>query len=579
MSVTIQAVQLIFGWVDRGTSRGHQLVTLSGGVQKEDIDFLQIHSLPASIDNLKFQECRRFFFVPSGKVAFNYVKNIGKDSFGREGALYSHFIVMSWNDFVKIGKNFALVDEHHLKGISSVQDLQRFNTGSGFIQLPGITIEAESTGKNLEDIGTDQSMVYPLLRMLYDHRIKIICRTGQYWQAHKILWKHEHILPEDIAFSYSTYEPDIASDTFVSVGVTDSVSRLAGPTFIIDLDSGNAESFFAPTGSWSNTSHVVDSGSILYRLSDSFPRFPHEYENSNSGTTQGAGKNVPSLGYLERMVRKYIKLVTDGREPRREAVDAVFQAMDNGIILSRDEYFSQLRGIVDGDADSALHLIEIYMDSIENDGESTSQLRKLREISALAMSREFNSAAADDFILKLAESHVVWENGLTAEILARELMAPDVDRTRILGVLSKLAPVYDEWLKMVLRENLSPDKLEGYLEIVENSRYASKDSYKLLLRAIDNATNTRSSQLLNYVDLLLDYHGSMDDDSLLELYIDTAQGLKRVSGDSAVKARERLLKLIEERFANNRKPEAYLRKSSAKLDERERKGFFSRKDK
>ena len=79
MSNTLGAQQIIYGWIERGMKKGHQLVTKSQGISHEDLEFIDSHSTVTPVSMSSFRECNRFFQLPSGRLAFNYVKNIGKD--------------------------------------------------------------------------------------------------------------------------------------------------------------------------------------------------------------------------------------------------------------------------------------------------------------------------------------------------------------------------------------------------------------------------------------------------------------------------------------------------------------------
>ena len=98
--------QAIFSWVEKKNVLGHQLVSFSPGVTREELKFLESWNLPLSIDNVNFTEGRRMFILPSGRICLNYLKNLGRDLKGRDGALLSHLIIMNTTTFLEMEGDF-----------------------------------------------------------------------------------------------------------------------------------------------------------------------------------------------------------------------------------------------------------------------------------------------------------------------------------------------------------------------------------------------------------------------------------------------------------------------------------------
>ena len=142
--VNIVADQVLYGWAEKKGRSGYQFITQSTSLSEDDFNHIEKYSIPMGLNNITFKEGRRLLTLPSGKIAMNYVKNIGKDIHGRDGALMSHFLVFDFKNFVEARKNLEELDRHHLKGITSVKDIEKLKLANGnFMQLPVVNIEID----------------------------------------------------------------------------------------------------------------------------------------------------------------------------------------------------------------------------------------------------------------------------------------------------------------------------------------------------------------------------------------------------------------------------------------------------
>jgi len=83
--------------------KGYQVVAKSQGVTKEEVAFLESYGIPIALNPEVFTEGRRLFRLPSGRLGFNYLKNMGVGYDGRFGAIYSRTIIMDENQFLRFG--------------------------------------------------------------------------------------------------------------------------------------------------------------------------------------------------------------------------------------------------------------------------------------------------------------------------------------------------------------------------------------------------------------------------------------------------------------------------------------------
>lgn len=143
MKDTVECNQLLYGWAGGRTGRGYQTVAVSSGLQQEDIKYIESHPLPVSFIPGSFDSCFRKYTLPTGKIAFSFIKNAGKDEFGREGAYYAHFIVVTQEDLYYGGVSAADLTGNFLEDPDEVTYILR-NFQSTLIQIPKIVIPART---------------------------------------------------------------------------------------------------------------------------------------------------------------------------------------------------------------------------------------------------------------------------------------------------------------------------------------------------------------------------------------------------------------------------------------------------
>ena len=557
MSNQVSAEQLIFGWVDRGSSRGYQLVTKSNGTRQDDLDYLQKHSLPSSLDNLTFRECRRLFSLPSGNLAFNYVKGIGKDAYGREGAIYSHFIVISPQDFRRLNKNFEMVDAHHLKGIASVKDLQRFVSGGNSVPLPAISMEAEmSPHKGLNSQAVD-SLVFPLLQHLYDRRVTIMCRISSYWGSHSLIWQLERMFPPDLLVSYSTYQRDPALDSFITIGVTDLPLALPPYSFYIDLDSDKPDLLFTPDGvAWSN-SFAIPPGSILYQLSASISRNPELYSLTG---------NVTPESYLRSVMGTFLKRAIASGEDMGMLIGSVFLAMEDGTVLSRDEFYGFIREFAASSVNNRNTVLDLYMKSIDEDPDTASQFRKIKEIFNIVLSAGNDEEFIERFAREFSSNRKLNRNSIACEWVARQLLNARSMQRLNSALLRSSISVYEQWVKLAHKEQPGVESLSKTLAILRTVPGSQKDDSRLIYEAIHSAIRMQSPDIPAFAELLIHNASSMEFDDFVDVGIEMAKTLGMINAPGKEGLLENLLDMLQECSGESRKADAFIRKLRGEVE-------------
>lgn len=232
--------QVIFGWVDWRGKSGFHFITSSCSLDQSDYDYMSKYSLPVNSESLHIVECRRLFVLPSGKIAMNYVKDIGKDAHGRDGALYSHFLILARDAFIQVKRNLSVADIHHLKGISSINDLRKLILPDGnAVKLPQVIIELpvkeHSPLKKFLMEENEQfisDLVYAVFINIFQPDTKINLMGTEETDAFEQMSLVESIFPSWIVIPFSTYRyTGQDMDPFIVMCLTD--STLLDPDHVI----------------------------------------------------------------------------------------------------------------------------------------------------------------------------------------------------------------------------------------------------------------------------------------------------------------------------------------------------------
>ena len=245
MENKIVADQAIFGWVDWKGRSGFQFITSSSSLEQLDYDYLSKYSLPANALGVKITSCRRLFVLPSGKIAMNYVKNIGKDSHGRDGALFSHFLIMGRDAFIQVKRNLSIADVHHLRGIESLNDLRKLILPDGnSMKLPQVIIElSEGNQSPLNKFLIEgenhfiSDLLYAIFLNIFQSDIKINLLGTDESEVFDHMSLIESMFPSWMIIPFSTYRyTGEAMDPFVVMCHTDS-SLLDPEHVLVDFKS------------------------------------------------------------------------------------------------------------------------------------------------------------------------------------------------------------------------------------------------------------------------------------------------------------------------------------------------------
>lgn len=572
MSSIVRGSQIIYGWVEKGSKKGHQLVTKSPNVEDIDISFLDTHSLPASLDNTNFRECRRFFMLPDGKFAFNYIKNIGKDTYGREGALLSHFIIFDFENLKYIGKNFDLIDTLYLKGINSVNDLLKFKIGNDFLALPEINMEVEEDGLKKFPEGTTNEMIFPLLLSMFSGKKKLVLRKNDISDATETVTGLENLFPGAIWFTFSTYTYDIVSDHFVDIAVTNFDARIGPETYIINLDRSPSTLFFSRNGYWEKLETVKNDNSILWQFSILLEKYGKEIlESMNSNIVEINQFNTMETmfeHYLKMLASTYFDFLVSGEMDMDAGINAVVNGMESKMILSRNEYLERIREIMKENPNKINLLISVYFENIKKYGEISEIATRIREIVSIIFQNSRDSSDSEKFASLFMADSKLYKNDIISGVIANEALNEKNIQKNVSIVLSLIPEVFEEWYKTKMKEKMTTGQLDKTLELMSGIKNASKQMYSLYYRVIEETLKRKPEELENFIGILEKYHKFMkeeDVNSICKILISDLSKSKIDESDEYIFRLEKIMSSSE--FSN------YARKEEKK----EKRGLFGRR--
>ena len=573
MSDIIKCSQIVYGWVEKGSKKGHQMVAKSSAVDESDIQFLDLHSIPASLNNVTFKECRRFFKLPNGKYAFNYIKNIGKDTYGRDGALLSHFIIFNFNDLKILGKNFYLVDSKHLKGINSVNDLLKLKVGSDFITLPEITIDGEDNGKPVYPDGIKKEIIFPLLVSMNYGGMRLVFKNNEHIDTFDRIINLEKIFPGAISFSYSTSIFDFISDKFIHIGVADSSARLNPATYVLNMNDDKKQLLFSSDGYWENLEVVESDNGIMWEFAGVLEKYGKDiFESINSRI-----RDINSLDSMDDMIQEYLRMLAgtyfdfllSGELDIDKGIVAIFDGMEGSIILSRDEYLKTVRDLVKEHPNLISSLISLYIGAIKNTSETADVAMKAREIISIILQFSRNLNDIKIFSTLYKSEPKLYKSNIIPGIIANLSAVIENREKEISTMFSYIPDAFEEWFKLRLKEQMSMEHLDKLLGLMKNVDNSSKQMFLLYKRAVEDAIKHKPEDIDALIKLIEKYHQNMKTDDIRSVCKTLISALSKSSPDRNDDSIQRLQELGG--ISGNRGEE------SKGNDKSEKRGFFNRR--
>ena len=477
--VSIVADQVLYGWAENKGRSGYQFVTQSASLIEEDFDFLEKYSIPVGLNNTTFREGRRLLSLPSGKIAMNYIKNIGKDTHGRDGAVMSHFLVFDFKNFVEGRKNLEELDKHHLKGISYVKDIEKLKLPNGnFMKLPVVNIEIEindqSYGEELiseknKDFSKD--VLYGLFLNVFQNQIKIGLISSDFNDLFKQAIIIESLFPPWLVLTYSTYDshpsdeetifdiictpPSIENKSNVIINYTGRTVELPGEDSLI---RSVANEYF----------RLIETGGV--------------YEIGNSeNLPQNKERNVLANFFISRIVNS----ICTNAEPS-VAIKTALRVSKMGSYGSKDDYYKIVLDIITGSGFRD-DLINAAVDYLKNDVETgnTKSISEgpLANLLPVLMQCEPGTSGGRNIVQYLKDLNSSNFPQLN-EILIKSLLAKQSNVNMGITLFTAIPTLFKTWAKYSVGNEMSAAQIDKSILILKNFEIARKDLYNLVEEAI-----------------------------------------------------------------------------------------------
>ncbi len=170
---SIKCDRIIFMPASIGGRGGYQIVAKSDGVRNDEFEFIESYGIPVALNPKIFEDGRRLFVFPSGRLGVNFIHNIGTGYDGRTGAIYSETIIIDKESFLKTKGDPNLFEALFLKNYSlglgnkveRLELLQIPESRSGDMNLSKLAAHTE-TQANLETI--IRGLLDPEKRLAFD---------------------------------------------------------------------------------------------------------------------------------------------------------------------------------------------------------------------------------------------------------------------------------------------------------------------------------------------------------------------------------------------------------------------------
>ncbi len=556
MSSTLGAQQIIYGWIERGMKKGHQLVTKSQGISQEDLEYIDSHSTVTPVSISSFRECNRFFQLPSGRLAFNYVKNIGKDAYGRDGALYSHFLLLSPPDFVKMDSDFTHVDGMHLRGISTIHDLQRFNTGGGFIPLPEALVEEDHSSEKVESTLIPRNIIHELLKVIGKGK-KITLKGKSIENRLQILWNMENLFPDGIWFSYSTCNEWKDGEKFISINFPEEVNGSQDGSFIVDLDIA-AENPSRPLSDtndrfmWAMAGAIEATGKLI---NDSLKSMKFQEKPLNERVKL----------YFKALAETYLDLAISGDLDQNEAMEVIIEYMDSNHILDTEYYMDALSQIVLGNSEHLRYYIKKRMEtiaSVEDPELSVSRFINLLDF-ALKNSRESHTM---ELLYNLYRDSPLSLSKFCFQEIVNHLLEITDYPDSMLQFLDVADPIFAEWFRNVMKDKeQSSDSIITVIDTLCRMKNRSTEIALLIQKIFNDTIKKKDTSIDPAIQCFIGYSNRIESSSRKEMAKHILDLIEKEKIDPQYDYEKILLELSE-------------RKSDDDEDEESsRRGLFRRK--
>lgn len=477
--VNIVADQVLYGWAEKKGRSGYQFITQSTSLSEDDFNHIEKYSIPMGLNNITFKEGRRLLTLPSGKIAMNYVKNIGKDIHGRDGALMSHFLVFDFKNFVEARKNLEELDRHHLKGITSVKDIEKLKLANGnFMQLPVVNIEIDVNDQSYgEELISDKKkefsrdVLYGLFLNIFQEQIKIGVISTDLTSMFRQIMTLESLFPPWLVLSYSTYDAPPSQDE----AIFDLVCTLPA----IDNSSHVIINY---TG---KTVEIPGEDSLIRSVSNEYFRLIETGKVYEIGDSSDLPQSSQRTTLANIFIPRIIKSICSNAEPSM-AINTALKVSKMESYGKKEEYFQIVGDIIrkSGFRDDLIDATVKYLENnVEEEKAKGSDDDLIGNIMPVLIQCDPNTVGGRNlvqFLKNLSSSNY----GQINEVLMSNMLKKDSNVNMGRTLFTTIPTLFRTWSKYSTSRKMSSSEIDQSISILKNFDIARKDLFTLVEESI-----------------------------------------------------------------------------------------------
>lgn len=477
--VNIVADQVLYGWAEKKGRSGYQFITQSTSLSEDDFNHIEKYSIPMGLNNITFKEGRRLLTLPSGKIAMNYVKNIGKDIHGRDGVLMSHFLVFDFKNFVEARKNLEELDRHHLKGITSVKDIEKLKLANGnFMQLPVVNIEIDVNDQSYgEELISDKKrefsrdVLYGLFLNIFQEQIKIGVISTDLTSMFRQIMTLESLFPPWLVLSYSTYDAPPSQDE----AIFDLVCTLPA----IDNSSHVIINY---TG---KTVEIPGEDSLIRSVSNEYFRLIETGKVYEIGDSSDLPQSSQRTTLANIFISRIIKSICSNAEPSM-AINTALKVSKMESYGKKEEYFQIVGDIIrkSGFRDDLIDATVKYLENnVEEEKAKGSDDDLIGNIMPVLIQCDPNTVGGRNlvqFLKNLSSSNY----GQINEVLMSNMLKKDSNVNMGRTLFTTIPTLFRTWSKYSTSRKMSSSEIDQSISILKNFDIARKDLFTLVEESI-----------------------------------------------------------------------------------------------
>ncbi len=491
--------QAIFSWVEKKNVLGHQLVSSSPGVTREELKFLESWNLPLSIDNVNFTEGRRMFILPSGRICLNYLRNLGRDLKGRDGALLSHLIIMNTTTFLEMEGDFESMDGFHPRTIRSVSDFEKLKAQDGsYYQLPRVKLSRSGAVRNvsetlraiLKDSRKLTIMIYGILLHILKGNPRIVIWDTGFISRHEFLWAILGLFPPEFRIiPFTTYSVDPARENLFYISVSNATNR------DLSLD------FIALSFSNQSSDNRIDDP-FLYLMAEHLSTMVF---SGNDTGIKNCIRRYSDLSHSKNRTYRLIAAIADSliaveTDPEKRLQIAMYKSNIDDQVLA-PYYREKIPGLLKSGGEARIKsFIAFYRWRMALNAKNEHAIEE--DINFIMESLLDGAAAPDhfiDFLRSIMTEPSDLDHSLIYEFVAAGLLRRNISNGDLIKMLEADPDLKDEWSRLVLEQDLTVEALSTIIPVFLEIDKSPSRVAKMVERINEESFRDGNDKYTNFV--------------------------------------------------------------------------------